>query len=92
MPDSHPDVDFSVTGPGDAVTMYCATSAEASATAIARSIGKGGEPVTLDVLVSSEAGARWYGGDHGVEVYKEDPDASVHDRIRIRAESEGRVA
>jgi len=90
MPKKHPDVEFALAESD--WEAYYDTSAEASSTAIARSISRGGVQVTLDVLVSSEAGARWYGGDHGVEVYQEDPDASVHERIIIQAVSEGRVA
>lgn len=51
-----------------------------------------GEEVVVDVLTYSRAGARRWGGEHGVEEYNADPDASVHDRIVIRAESQGRVA
>jgi hypothetical protein len=29
--------------------------------------------------------------DLGAEIYEEDPDASAHDRIVVRAESRGRV-
>ncbi len=65
---------------------------EASATAISMSISRGGEPVIIDVLAWTRAAARSYAGDYGVEVYDEDPEASVHDRIVIRAASQGRIA
>jgi len=48
--------------------------------------------VTIDVLIHSVAGARWWGGDDAVEEYREDPDASVSDRIEISANPVGRVA
>jgi len=50
-----------------------------------------GQPVNVDVIVYSRAAARAWGGDTAVEVYVEDPDASVHERIVIRAESLGRI-
>lgn len=92
--DKHEDVEFMIkVSEGSGVkTMHFDTSEEASAVAISQSVSRGGEPVVIDVLVMSKAGARWYGGDHGLEVYEEDPDASVHERITVRAWSNGRVA
>jgi len=49
------------------------------------------KPVNVDVIVYSRAAARAWGGDSAVEVYDADPDASVHERIVIRAESLGRI-
>ena len=51
-----------------------------------------GSTVNLDVLIWSPAGARAYGGDDAVEQYFEDPEASVFERIEIRADAVGRVA
>ena len=51
-----------------------------------------GNDVDLDVLVYSEAGAKWIGGDDAVEQYREDPEASVFNRYRIRVSDQGRVA
>ena len=64
---------------------------EAAGFAIAKAASRG-EDVNLDVLVWSRAGAKWYQGDDGAEVYDEDPDASVFERIIVRANSIGRVA
>lgn len=50
-----------------------------------------GKPCCVDVLVSSKAGARAWGGDDAVEQYADDPDASVHERIEVRADAKGRV-
>jgi hypothetical protein len=55
------------------------------------SLAASGRTVNLDVLVWSVAGARRLGGDDAVEQYREDPDASVFQRIEIRAENQGRV-
>jgi hypothetical protein len=50
-----------------------------------------GEPHDVDVLVWSLAGARAFAGDDGVGQYEEDPDASVFERITVRAEAKGRI-
>jgi hypothetical protein len=62
---------------------------KASAHAIAKAIAD--KPVYLDVIVYSEEDAKAYGGDEAAERYREDPDASVFDRIIIKAESLGMV-
>ena len=51
-----------------------------------------GKKVNVDVLIYSVSGARWWGGDEAVEQYRDDPDASVSDRIVLRAESVGKVS
>jgi hypothetical protein len=50
-----------------------------------------GMPHNVDVLIYSKTAARAWGGDDGVAEYESDPEASVSDRIEIRAESKGRV-
>jgi len=47
--------------------------------------------IELDVLVSSRAGAVWWGGLDGGKDYDEDPDASVFDRLLVKVTSQGRV-
>lgn len=66
------------------------TANEAAGFAITIAMSRG-EDANIDVLIHSKAGARWYGGDDAAEQYAEDPDASVSDRIVVRAESVGRV-
>ena len=51
-----------------------------------------GREVTIDVLAWSKAAARVWAGDYGVEVYEEDPEASVHERIVIKADAQDRIA
>lgn len=51
-----------------------------------------GGVVNIDVVVWDEEAARAWGGDDAVERYNEDPEASVFERIEIRANSLGRVA
>lgn len=52
----------------------------------------GKENVCIDVLIYSVSGARAWGGDEAVETYKDDPDASVHERIEISVNCAGKVA
>lgn len=52
----------------------------------------GGQEILIDVVCWSRAAARAWGGDAAVEAYNEDPEASVHERIVIKAESQGRIA
>jgi hypothetical protein len=88
---SHKDVEFAVSSEdGREVQRYFSTSGEASENAVAMSMSTG-EAAVIDVIVSSKAGAKWYGGDYAVEIYEDDPDASVHERIIVRAESLGHV-
>ena len=52
----------------------------------------GKENVCIDVLIYSESGARAWGGDEAVVIYRDDPDASVHERIEISVNCAGKVA
>lgn len=89
---THKDVEYMVEDPSRPGTeMYFKKADEAAGNAIGRAMSHGGE-VYIDVLVSSRAGAKWYRGTYeGEEEYDEDPDASVFERIIVRAESIGRV-
>jgi hypothetical protein len=88
---THPDVEFAVTHlDGRERTYKTWDEACGQAVAIAAS---GRTDVSIDVLIYSVEGAAWYGGDHAVEEYRADPDASVSDRVMLKgAESIGRVA
>lgn len=85
---SHKDVEFAV---NDASGRQRTFRKFAEAAAFAVAVAATGRKVNLDVLVMSVAGARAYAGDEGVRLYREDPDASVFDRVVIRAESIGMV-
>jgi hypothetical protein len=63
---------------------------EACAYAISRCVS-GGVTMLVDVVTWTKAAARAWGGDEAVERYEEDPDASVHERIVIKADSQGPV-
>jgi len=73
----------------DGTTAIFKSPAEAAQLAVA--IGLSGRVAHIDVICWSEDAARAYGGDDAVEQYQEDPDASVFERIVIRAESQGRI-
>ena len=84
------DLEFHVDYPnGTSLDTPSFDKAASTAVSIACSIG---QPVSIDVLTYSRAAAQHWGGSEGAKIYDEDPDASVHDRIVIRAESLGRIA
>lgn len=85
----HPGVEFAVDDANRTEHIFKTFDEAASfAVGLARS---NGSRVNLDVLVYSPAGAAWWAGDDGVADYRDDPDASVFERIEIRADSLGRV-
>lgn len=87
---SHKDVEFSVsTEDVNDPYKYFKNFDNAAAFAVQRAISTGES--TLDVVVSSESGARWLGGDDVAEQYNEDPEASVFERLEIKVNSLGRV-
>ena len=47
--------------------------------------------VCIDVVTWTRAAARQYGGDEAAAIYDEDPDASVHDRIKCTLDSKGNL-
>ena len=84
----HKDVEFHIdhrTG-----TKIFKTFAEAANFAVLHALA--GSDVDIDVVVWSQAGAKWLSGADGVAQYREDPEASVFERVRVRAWSLGRVA
>lgn len=87
----HKDVEFVVSASGAGVAdRHFPTFAQASEQAM--SLVLSGSNVTFDIIVYSEAGARFVGGSDAVERYREDPDASVFERYQIRgANLQGRV-
>lgn len=87
---THKDVEFSVDDASGKERLF-RTFGEAAGFAVALAT-KDGREKNIDVLIYSVAGARWWGGDHAVEEYKEDPEASVSDRIEVRADHQGRIA
>lgn len=87
----HKDVEYAVNDRSGHQHTF-KTPQDASAFAIAIAVSDG-NPVNIDVLVWSRAGAKAYrGSGDGEEEYDEDPDASVFERIIVRAEAIGRVS
>lgn len=86
---THKDVEFAV---DDASGHQRTFKRFDEAAGFAVSLAASGRTVNLDVLVWSAAGARWLGGDDGVEQYRKDPEASVHERLVITVDSQGRIA
>jgi hypothetical protein len=92
-PKTHKDVEFQVAPASDhshRVSKSFKTFTEAASEAVATSVMHG-EPVVIDVIVWSPSGARWYGGDDAVALYKDDPETSVFERIVVKADGQGRI-
>lgn len=92
MSKTHKDLEFAVSDPGSSESSehYFKRFEEAAEKAVVISVIRGVKTY-IDVLVSSKAAAKMWAGDDGVEAYEDDPDASVFERIEIRADSKGRV-
>jgi hypothetical protein len=92
MAKKHKDLEFQVESEGrGSKVLFFKTFEEATAAAVAASASTG-KTIYLDVLTGSKAAAKAWAGDYGVEVYEEDPEASVHERIEVNAVAQGRIA
>jgi hypothetical protein len=88
---THKDVEYSVNDASGRERIF-KTPDEATVFAVSLALSDGG-PHNIDVLVHSVKGAYWYrGSTDGEDEYEEDPEASVFERIVIRADSQGRIA
>lgn len=86
----HDDVQYATSSPRDpASELVFDTFDEAAAKAVENAVSHG--TAYLDTLVYSREGAKWLGGDDAVEQYDIDPDASVFERIEIKANVAGMV-
>ena len=86
----HRDVEFAVDDAAGQERIF-KTPHEATNFAVALALSDG-KVHNIDVLVYSIEGARLYAGEDGERRYEEDPSASVFERLRIRADSVGRIA
>jgi hypothetical protein len=84
----HDDVEYAV---DDAAGVERVTHEPDEAKAMALDVAIARGEAKIDVLIYSEKGARAFGGDDAVEMYREDPDASVFTRYEIRVNAAGRV-
>ena len=91
MPAKSHDLEFHVSDEGSTATTIFSNFDEACGFAVARCCNSG-VTVHVDVVAWTRAAARKWGGDSGVETYDADPEASVHERVVVKAESLGRVA
>ena len=63
-----------------------------TAAGFALSLAAAGKDVALDVVIYTESDALAFGGDDALERYRQDSEASVFERLEIRAHSVGSVA
>jgi hypothetical protein len=87
---THKDVEFAVDDASGKERIF-KTFDDAAGFAVNLALSDG-RAHNLDALVSSRAGARFLMGDAGVDEYDQDPDASVHARVIVKAEYVGRVS
>lgn len=85
---THKDIEFAV---DDASGQQRIFKTWDEASGFAMSLAASGRTVNLDVLAYSRAGARAFMGDEGAEMYDEDPDASVFERLQVKVNAQGRV-
>lgn len=88
---AHKDLEFAVAMAKAGGEKIYKTFAEACGFAVCIAVSTG-EDVNIDVLCWSRAAAIDWQGDAGADSYDEDPDASVFERIVVKADSQGRVA
>jgi hypothetical protein len=86
--ETNPDLEYVVEAAGIERAYTSFDEALSYAFSVALSAGR----TNLDVLVYSEEGAEAFGGQSGVEEYREDPEASVFRRFEIEVRDLGRVA
>jgi len=89
MSKTHKDLEFQVEQNGKLHSYKNFEDACVTAVSISASTGK---EVELNVITWSKAAARAWMGSHGVEVYEEDPEASIHEQLVIKATARGRVS
>jgi hypothetical protein len=88
----HKDVEFVVEGYGGkgSKTSVFSSFDNAAGYAVAGAASTGIKH-HIDVIVWSKAGARWYGGDDAAEMYEDDPDASIFERLTVDVSDEGKI-
>lgn len=86
---THKDVEYAVDG-ADGTQRIFKKIKDAYLFAFDVALSKGS--ATVDVLVYSRDGARFYMGGAGPGLYDEDPDASVFERFEVRVNCLHRVA
>jgi len=85
------DLEFHVQCGGDSSTKIFTKFEDAAAQAISASISRDCDAI-IDVITWSRAAAKKWGGEVAVEIYEADPEASVHQRLVIRAKDQSHVA
>jgi len=87
---SHPDVEFHVLD-DQGQDRYFRTFDEAALVVFYGAL-RDDRWRNLQVLVRSEAGAKWWGGEDAVERFRSDPDASIFEQLKVKVNSEGMIA
>lgn len=85
------DLEFHVSAENSVTTEIYTNFGKACLAAVSKSV-QSGLVVRIDVITWTRAAARKWGGDEAIRVYEDDPEASVHERIVVKAEATGHVA
>lgn len=91
MPQHAHDLEFHVGDERGNATEIFHNFDKAAGFAVSRCCSSG-ISVVIDVVTWTRTAARRWGGEAGEETYDADPEASVHERIVIKAEALGRIA
>ena len=91
MPNRSHDLEFHVSDKDGTASTIFHNFDKAAGFAVSRCCTSGVTAV-IDVVTWTRAAARKWGGEAGEETYDDDPEASVHERIVIRAYAQGHVA
>ena len=86
---THKDLEFHVESPPMAAPQIFRGFDQAAAHAISLAAAYGS--ATIDVMTWSVHAARAWAGAYGIESYQADPEASVFERIEVRAKSQGMI-
>jgi hypothetical protein len=89
MPKKSSDLEFHVSDEGGTASTVFHDFDKACGFAVSRACSSG-LAMQVDVVTWTRTAARMWGGENAAEVY--DPDASVHERIVVKAEAQGRRA
>jgi hypothetical protein len=87
QPNMHPDVSFSVLGPGGRHKRF--SNFDSAAGYVVLGALQSGTWTNIYVYVTSELGARWWRGKEGVQAYLANPNAEFFEILTLKVNSQG---
>jgi hypothetical protein len=86
---THKDVEYEISDVNEHRILTTTNAREAMVRALESAMTSGRS--YLDVLIWSEAGAKFFGGTDALEHYRDDPEASIFERFEIKVNAQGRI-